>query len=211
MNFATWDDILETHADIVAMNNIIGAHDMANSVQAERLRAVEVLLAASPTSRRSPCSSGRGAGQRTLISSAGISDANYRRLFVVGAAPWLRCTTTDHGLLPPMWPTGTNPVWISAAPPVRKIREGRTHHLHFGLGTWPSRDKLLLGRFFRGRVGPHAGHHLPLSKAPNRNAVVRHDDAALLRGGHRRSARLRCWCSAHRVFSVLPASRRSIH
>ena len=31
VNFATWDDILETHADIVAMNNIIEAHDMANS------------------------------------------------------------------------------------------------------------------------------------------------------------------------------------
>ena len=44
VNFATWDDILETHADIVAMNNIIEAHDMANSVQAERLRAVDVLL-----------------------------------------------------------------------------------------------------------------------------------------------------------------------
>ena len=42
VNFATWDDILETHADIVAMNNIIEAHDMANSVQAERLRAVEI-------------------------------------------------------------------------------------------------------------------------------------------------------------------------
>ena len=87
VNFATWDDILETHADIVAMNNIIEAHDMANSVQAERLRAVEVLLR-EPYFAKIALQFKEGAPAKELyIGSAGISDENYRRLVVDWRSP----------------------------------------------------------------------------------------------------------------------------
>ena len=87
VNFATWDDILETHADIVAMNNIIEAHDMANSVQAERLRAVEVLLR-EPYFAKIVLQFKPGQPPKELyIGSAGISDENYRRLIVDWRSP----------------------------------------------------------------------------------------------------------------------------
>ena len=87
VNFATWDDILETHADIVAMNNIIEAHDMANSVQAERLRAVEVLLR-EPYFAKIALQFKEGHPAKELyIGSAGISDENYRRLVVDWRSP----------------------------------------------------------------------------------------------------------------------------
>ncbi|MFR1166805.1 MAG: DNA helicase, partial [Adlercreutzia equolifaciens] len=78
---------LETHADIVAMNNIIEAHDMANSVQAERLRAVEVLLR-EPYFAKIALQFKEGAPAKELyIGSAGISDENYRRLVVDWRSP----------------------------------------------------------------------------------------------------------------------------
>ena len=87
VNFATWDDILETHADIVAMNNIIEAHDMANSVQAERLRAAEVLLR-EPYFAKIELEFKPGQPVKELyIGSAGISDENYRRLVVDWRSP----------------------------------------------------------------------------------------------------------------------------
>ena len=155
VNFATWDDILETHADIVAMNNIIEAHDMANSVQAERLRAVEVLLR-EPYFAKIALQFKEGAPAKELyIGSAGISDENYRRLVVDWRSPVAEV------------------YYNQTMGPTSYVADGRTIHVDLQLrrqfeieedrlityfdSDVAIEDKLLLASLSRGRS--YAGHH----------------------------------------------------
>lgn len=176
VNFATWDDILETHADIVAMNNIIEAHDMANSVQAERLRAVEVLLR-EPYFAKIELQFKPGAPAKELyIGSAGVSDENYRRLVVD-------------------WRSPVAEVYYSQAMgPVSYEADGRVIHADLKLrrqfeisrdtlhGYFDSdvaiEDKLLLASLSRGRSAHMQAITATIQK--EQNQVVRHADVPVL-------------------------------
>ena len=162
VNFATWDDILETHADIVAMNNIIEAHDMANSVQAERLRAVEVLLR-EPYFAKIALQFKEGAPAKELyIGSAGISDENYRRLVVD-------------------WRSPVAEVYYNQTMDLKLRRqfeiEGDRLITYFDSDV-AIEDKLLLASLSRGR----SAHMQAITATIQReqNAVVRHEDVPVL-------------------------------
>ena len=176
VNFATWDDILETHADIVAMNNIIEAHDMANSVQAERLRAVEVLLR-EPYFAKIALQFKEGAPAKELyIGSAGISDENYRRLVVDWRSPVAEV------------------YYNQTMGPTSYVADGRTIHVDLQLrrqfeieedrlityfdSDVAIEDKLLLASLSRGR----SAHMQAITATIQReqNAVVRHEDVPVL-------------------------------
>ena len=165
---------------------------MANSVQAERLRAVEVLLR-EPYFAKIALQFKEGAsGQGALHRLGGHFGRERTGAWSwIGAAPWPRCTTTRT-----MGPTSyvadgrTIHVDLQAAPPVRN-RGGPPHHL------------LRLGRGHRGqaaaRVAFHAGarRRCRPSRPPSsasRTPVVRHEDVPVLQvSGHRRlAARPRC-------------------
>lgn len=205
VNFATWDDILETHADIVAMNNIIEAHDMANSVQAERLRAVEVLLR-EPYFAKIALQFKEGAPAKELyIGSAGISDENYRRLVVDWRSPVAEV------------------YYNQTMGPTSYVADGRTIHVDLKLrrqfeieedrlityfdSDVAIEDKLLLASLSRGR----SAHMQAITGTIQReqNAVVRHEDVPVLQvAGIAGSGKTSVLMAAHRV-SVLPASRRA--
>ena len=176
VNFATWDDILETHADIVAMNNIIEAHDMANSVQAERLRAVEVLLR-EPYFAKIALQFKEGHPAKELyIGSAGISDENYRRLVVDWRSPVAEV------------------YYNQTMGPTSYVADGRTIHVDLQLrrqfeieedrlityfdSDVAIEDKLLLASLSRGR----SAHMQAITATIQReqNAVVRHEDVPVL-------------------------------
>ena len=176
VNFATWDDILETHADIVAMNNIIEAHDMANSVQAERLRAVEVLLR-EPYFAKIALRFKEGAPAKELyIGSAGISDENYRRLVVDWRSPVAEV------------------YYNQAMGPTSYVADGRVIHADLLLrrqfeidrdqllGYFDSdvaiEDKLLLASLSRGRSAHMQAITATIQK--EQNIVVRHADVPVL-------------------------------
>ena len=176
VNFATWDDILETHADIVAMNNIIEAHDMANSVQAERLRAVEVLLR-EPYFAKIVLEFKKGAPPKELyIGSAGISDENYRRLIVDWRSPVAEV------------------YYNQAMGPTSYVADGRTIHVDLQLrrqfeikgdtlvtyfdSDVAIEDKLLLASLARGRSAHMQAITATIQK--EQNTVVRHADVPVL-------------------------------
>ena len=190
VNFATWDDILETHADIVAMNNIIEAHDMANSVQAERLRAVEVLLR-EPYFAKIALQFKEGAPAKELyIGSAGISDENYRRLVVDWRSPVAEV------------------YYNQTMGPTSYVADGRTIHVDLKLrrqfeieedrlityfdSDVAIEDKLLLASLSRGR----SAHMQAITATIQReqNAVVRHEDVPVLQVAAR--AKMTCRLSA---------------
>ena len=176
VNFATWDDILETHADIVAMNNIIEAHDMANSVQAERLRVVEVLLR-EPYFAKIALQFREGQPAKELyIGSAGVSDENYRRLVVDWRSPVAEV------------------YYNQVMGPVSYEADGRTIHADLKLrrqfdiegpclvsyfdSDVAIEDKLLLASLSRGR----SAHMQAITATIQReqNLVVRHADVPVL-------------------------------
>ena len=176
VNFATWDDILETHADIVAMNNIIEAHDMANSVQAERLRAVEVLLR-EPYFAKIELQFKPGAPAKELyIGSAGVSDENYRRLVVDWRSPVAEV------------------YYNQATGPTSYVADGRTIHADLKLrrqfeidrdvllsyfdSDVAIEDKLLLASLSRGRSAHMQAITATIQK--EQNTVVRHADVPVL-------------------------------
>lgn len=176
VNFATWDDILETYADIVAMNNIIEAHDMANSVQAERLRAAEVLLR-EPYFAKIELQFKEGAPAKELyIGSAGIVDEDYRRLVVDWRSPvaevYYNQTTGPTSYV-------ADGRTISVDLKLRRQFEIDRNRL---LGYFDSdvaiEDKLLLASLSRGR----SAHMQAITATIQReqNAVVRHDDVPVL-------------------------------
>lgn len=176
VNFATWDDILETHADIVAMNNIIEAHDMANSVQAERLRAVEVLLR-EPYFAKIVLQFKPGQPPKELyIGSAGISDENYRRLIVDWRSPVAEVYYNQT-----MGPTSyvADGRTINVDLQLRRqfeIKEDRL--ITYFDSDVAIEDKLLLASLARGR----SAHMQAITATIQReqNAVVRHDDVPVL-------------------------------
>ncbi len=176
VNFATWDDVLETHADIVAMNNIIEAHDMANSVQAERLRAAEVLLR-EPYFAKIELQFKQGQPAKELyIGSAGISDENYRRLVVDWRSPVAEVYYNQA-----MGPTSyvADGRTISVDLKVRRQFDIQGDRL---LSYFDSdvaiEDKLLLASLARGRSAHMQAITATIQKEQNR--VVRHEDVPVL-------------------------------
>ena len=176
VNFATWDDILETHADIVAMNNIIEAHDMANSVQAERLRAVEVLLR-EPYFAKIALEFKKGQPAKELyIGSAGISDENYRRLVVDWRSPVAEVYYNQT-----MGPTSYEADGRTIHVDLKLRRQFEIHEdklVTYFDSDVAIEDKLLLASLARGR----SAHMQAITATIQReqNAVVRHEDVPVL-------------------------------
>lgn len=158
------------------MNNIIEAHDMANSVQAERLRAVEVLLR-EPYFAKIALQFKEGHPAKELyIGSAGISDENYRRLVVDWRSPVAEV------------------YYNQTMGPTSYVADGRTIHVDLQLrrqfeieedrlityfdSDVAIEDKLLLASLSRGR----SAHMQAITATIQReqNAVVRHEDVPVL-------------------------------
>lgn len=176
VNFATWDDILETHADIVAMNNIIEAHDMANSVQAERLRAVEVLLREPYFAKIALEFKKDQPAKELYIGSAGISDENYRRLVVDWRSPVAEVYYNQT-----MGPTSYEADGRTIHVDLKLRRQFEIHEdklVTYFDSDVAIEDKLLLASLARGR----SAHMQAITATIQReqNAVVRHEDVPVL-------------------------------
>ena len=176
VNFATWDDMLETHADIVAMNNIIEAHDMANSVQAERLRAAEVLLR-EPYFAKIELQFKEGQPAKELyIGSAGISDENYRRLVVDWRSPVAEVYYNQV-----MGPTSYVADGRTIAVDLKRRRQFDIQGdrlLSYFDSDVAIEDKLLLASLSRGRSAHMQAITVTIQR--EQNAVVRHEDVPVL-------------------------------
>lgn len=90
-NFATYDDAIETYADIASMNRIIDGYNLAYENELEKLNRVETLLR-EPYFAKIVFTLTKDASQSTepkefYIGQVGISDENYKRLIVDWRSP----------------------------------------------------------------------------------------------------------------------------
>ncbi|MCD8316740.1 MAG: UvrD-helicase domain-containing protein, partial [Eggerthellaceae bacterium] len=87
INYATFDDILETGADFEAVNSIIDSYNLSHSVQADRFSAAEALLKQPYFAKLSLAYERDGKTKELYIGVAGISDENYKRIIVDWRSP----------------------------------------------------------------------------------------------------------------------------
>ena len=205
VNFATWDDILETHADIVAMNNIIEAHDMANSVQAERLRAVEVLLRepyfAKIALQFKEGASGQGAlhrlgghfGRELPAPGRGLAKPRGRGVLQPDHGPHLLCGRRAH-----------HPRGLASCAASSKSK--RTVSSPTSTRMWPSRTSCCSRRFPAGARPTCRPSRPPSSASRTPSCATRTCRCCRWRASPAR-ARPRCSCSASRICSTSIAAR----
>ncbi len=86
-NFATADDILETLADFEAVNRIIAGYNLSQTVEAEKLAALEVLLRQPYFAKIDVQFKPDAPAKSLYLGTAGISDENYKRLIVDWRSP----------------------------------------------------------------------------------------------------------------------------
>lgn len=86
-NFATDDDILETLADFEAINRIIAGYNLSQTVEAEKLAALEVLLRQPYFAKIDVQFKPDAPAKSLYLGTAGISDENYKRLIVDWRSP----------------------------------------------------------------------------------------------------------------------------
>ncbi|MEY8561955.1 UvrD-helicase domain-containing protein [Eggerthellaceae bacterium 3-80] len=86
-NFATDDDILETLADFEAVNRIIAGYNLSQTVEAEKLAALEVLLRQPYFAKIDVQFKPDAPAKSLYLGTAGISDENYKRLIVDWRSP----------------------------------------------------------------------------------------------------------------------------
>ncbi len=90
-NFATYDDAIETYADIASMNRIIDGYNLAYENECEKLGRVEALLRepyfAKIVFTLTNTSQQTQEPKEFYIGQVGISDENYKRLIVDWRSP----------------------------------------------------------------------------------------------------------------------------
>ena len=87
VNLASYADAMETYADFATVNRVIDAYNLAQTVDAEKLRSIEVLLR-QPYFAKVVMQLKSGQEPKELyIGTAGISDDAYRRLVVDWRSP----------------------------------------------------------------------------------------------------------------------------
>lgn len=86
-NFASYSDAMETYADFASVNRIIEAHNISQSVDAEKLRSIEVLLK-QPYFAKVVLQFKPGEEPKELyIGTAGVADETYQRMVVDWRSP----------------------------------------------------------------------------------------------------------------------------
>ena len=87
VNLASYADAMETYADFATVNRVIDAYNLAQTVDAEKLTSIQVLLKqpyfAKVVLQMKPGQEPKG----LYIGTAGIADENYRRLVVDWRSP----------------------------------------------------------------------------------------------------------------------------
>ena len=86
-NFDTADDILETLADFEAVNRIIAGYNLSQTVEAEKLAALEVLLRQPYFAKIDVQFKPDAPAKSLYLGTAGVSDENYKRLVVDWRSP----------------------------------------------------------------------------------------------------------------------------
>lgn len=87
VNLASYADAMETYADFATVNRVIDAYNMAQSVDAEKLNSIRLLLG-QPYFAKVVLQFKPGEGPKELyIGPAGVSDDSYRRLVVDWRSP----------------------------------------------------------------------------------------------------------------------------
>lgn len=90
-NFATYDDAIETYADIASMNRIIDGYNLAYENELEKLNRIETLLRepyfAKIVFTLTDVSRPTQEPKEFYIGQVGISDENYKRLIVDWRSP----------------------------------------------------------------------------------------------------------------------------
>lgn len=87
VNLASYADAMETYADFATVNRVIDAYNMAQSVDAEKLNSIRLLLG-QPYFAKVVLQFKPGEGPKELyIGTAGVSDDSYRRLVVDWRSP----------------------------------------------------------------------------------------------------------------------------
>ena len=87
VNLASYADAMETYADFATVNRVIDAYNMAQSVDAEKLNSIRLLLG-QPYFAKVVLQFKPGEDPKELyIGTAGVSDDSYRRLVVAWRSP----------------------------------------------------------------------------------------------------------------------------
>lgn len=90
-NFATYDDAIETYADIASMNRIIDGYNLAYENELEKLHRIETLLREPYFAKIAFTLTGsthqNSEPKEFYIGQVGISDENYKRLIVDWRSP----------------------------------------------------------------------------------------------------------------------------
>ncbi|RDB56990.1 DNA helicase [Paraeggerthella hongkongensis] len=87
VNLASYADAMETYADFATVNRVIDAYNMAQSVDAEKLNSIRLLLG-QPYFAKVVLQFKPGEDPKELyIGTAGVSDDSYRRLVVDWRSP----------------------------------------------------------------------------------------------------------------------------
>ena len=87
VNLASYADAMETYADFATVNRVIDAYNLAQTVDAEKLTSIQVLLK-QPYFAKVVLQMKPGQEPKELyIGTAGIADENYRRLVVDWRSP----------------------------------------------------------------------------------------------------------------------------
>ena len=202
VNLASYADAMETYADFATVNRVIDAYNLAQTVDAEKLTSIQVLLK-QPYFAKVVLQMKPGQEPKELyIGTAGIADENYRRLVVDWRSPVAEVYYNQENGPTSYEPTAAPSASISScaasstSKPIaeRLLRHDRRHPRRHAAGVAVEAPH-----------GADAGHHRhhPERAEPGHPPRGR---AHLAGERHRRQREDVGAHAAHRV-SVLPAAR----
>ncbi|MFQ8868049.1 MAG: hypothetical protein ACLR67_07120 [Eggerthella lenta] len=114
VNLASYADAMETYADFATVNRVIDAYNLAQTVDAEKLTSIQVLLKqpyfAKVVLQMKPGQDRRGSTSAPPASPTRTTAA----LWWTGARRWPRCTTTRRTAPRPTRPTAAPSASISS-------------------------------------------------------------------------------------------------
>ncbi len=176
VNLASYADAMETYADFATVNRVIDAYNMAQSVDAEKLKSIQVLLK-QPYFAKVVLQMKPGQPPKELyIGTAGISDESYRRLVVDWRSPVAEVYyNQDNG------PTSytANGRTVHADLKLRRQFDIEEDRLHAYFDTTVAiQDSMLLASLSKRRTAHMQAITATIQK--EQNQVIRHEDVPAL-------------------------------
>ncbi|MEG1435078.1 MAG: ATP-binding domain-containing protein [Gordonibacter sp.] len=179
-NFASYSDAMETYADYATINRVIDAYNITQSVDAEKLNSIRLLLKQPYFAKVALQFEPSEAPKELYIGTAGVSDENRRRLVVDWRSPVAEVYYNQEN-----GPTSyrANGRTIEADLKLRRQFDLQADKLYAYFDTSVAiQDSLLLASLSKQRTARMQAITATIQK--EQNLVIRHEDVpALLVGG----------------------------